>query len=175
MVFTAILMISVRKLTIGIRMSTFALLLLEYAGKRFISCFRPCSIANIAFKYFSGRVSNSILFKSLVSVLKKRKDREGSESATIQESTICSKLVYVNLYSFGEIEIVETMIMIKTDIHIDEINSLKLNKDQKWEDSKCKAIDREQCEISECKTKGRFKVMLKKLVPKKLRNKRKEK
>ncbi|KAJ1420881.1 hypothetical protein SESBI_14028 [Sesbania bispinosa] len=164
-----VLVLSVKRLTIGITVSAFALLLLEYAGKRFVSCLKPCSNASVAIES---------LFQKLLLLLKAN---EESEPATVQSGGVESRS---NSLEIDEIEVLEA----RSDIGIcSELNSLRGDMrcgfPQLVEDddsSKGKVVEPWPCEVSESKFRGsrsgRFKSkMVKKLVPKKFRASKKEK
>ncbi|XP_061339726.1 uncharacterized protein LOC133286337 [Gastrolobium bilobum] len=181
MLVVAVLVATVERLTVGITVSAFALLFLEYAGKRVVSCLGPCSNASVTVpvESLSQRVSSCVWFQKLLLQLKVKKECE--HETTRAELSSCS-------LSIDEIEVVES----KSEVGVScELDSISLIGDITWgcpqlvdddddDSSKGKIVAPCLCEVSECKTKvsrsGRFKSkMVKKLVPKKFRASKKEK
>ncbi|KAL5578235.1 hypothetical protein UlMin_019934 [Ulmus minor] len=88
-----VLALSTKKLAVGITLSAFLLLCLEYLGKHFLCFFKPCSAAKEALKSMIRRVSISIPLKKDLSVEAEAEEEEvvleelvdGSESNSIVE------------------------------------------------------------------------------------------
>ncbi|XP_028759389.1 uncharacterized protein LOC114718279 [Neltuma alba] len=173
--------LSVKKLTFGITISAFVLLLLEFAGKHFVSWSRPCSDANMAFKYFAQRISICNWFQNPVSVMGNRQSYEGSEPPSLVREKIEVPLSSGSP-SVDEIEIVEAKSEIGTENRREEICFLGSALNSFYEDKKGVGSEIEEafCEITQDKTKskrsGRLKSKIaKSLVPKKLRGLKKKK
>ncbi|KAJ7969164.1 Ethylene-responsive nuclear / ethylene-regulated nuclear protein (ERT2)-like protein [Quillaja saponaria] len=192
-----------KKLTVGITMSAFVLLFLEYLGKRCVSWLnlKPCLDSNMELKSLAQRVSNFVWFKNLVLLCKKIKNFEGSESSLIVSDLVYSTESSSSSSSFSneEVEIVERKFNteieileceIQREIEIVEIkdNSLEheldiLTREKRWsclklEDSQGKVL--EDSEISVCKNKGNRNAkikakIIKKILPKNFRPLKKEK
>ena len=170
-----VLITSVMKLTVGITVSAFALLFVEYTGKRF--------------EPLTKTVSNCVWFQKLR--LKTKKDCGGSDSelaVVVGENIVVSELAggagcSSNSSTFDEIEVVETKSEVgaycEETCFVDWVNrDKKLGCPEALEEgSNGKVVD--SCEISQYESKGsrsfRFKSkMVKKFVPKKLRTSMKE-
>lgn len=160
-----VLIASVKSFTVGITVSAFALVFLEYAGKRVVSHrFGPVSNANVAMEYLSKRVSSCVWFHKLLQT------KSNCEVSSVQLGS--------GSVSIDEIEVIE----IKSEVGICcEESSFVDGHELDWDDSSIgisKVV--EPCGISECKIRGsrsgRFKAkMVKKLVPKKFRCSKREK
>lgn len=159
-----VLMLWVKKLSVGIILSAFVLLFFEYVGKHTASCLNLKLFwsTNKEFKYLASRFSCSFWFQA-----KKMQSYEGSE----QESMVHEE---------------EKVVVQATESEIEIHNELKsINGDQKLvcpeiedNDSNKKVVD--ECKISEGKRKGKHRAelkskMMKILVPRKLRAPKKEK
>ncbi|KAL5561324.1 hypothetical protein UlMin_031071 [Ulmus minor] len=76
-IFTVVgLALSTKKLAVGITLSAFVLLCLEYLGKHFLCFFKPCSVAKEALKSTIRRVSISISLKKYLSVEAEEEEEE---------------------------------------------------------------------------------------------------
>ncbi|KAI9122509.1 hypothetical protein K1719_006349 [Acacia pycnantha] len=174
--------LTVEKLTLGITISAFVLLFLEFAGRHVVSWFRPCSDANMAFKYFAQRVSGCDWFQDLVSVTGKRQSSEGLEPPSLG----CEKIeVQLNpgSSSLDEIEIVELKSETGTENRCDEEICFHRSELHFFYEHRKAAVGseiEEVGEITQAKTKSKRSSKLKskiakKLVPKKLRGLKKKK
>lgn len=155
--------------SIGITISAFWFLYLENAGKRVVSCLRPCSDANVGMiRCLAEKICSCVWFQKLC---------EGSESLIVEgENNIVMSELDVGAecssdsLSFEEIEVVEKK---------SEVVGVCFEETCMQEDSNVKVVD--SCEISLCKIKDSSSSvklkskMVKKLVPKKLRGSKKDK
>ncbi|KAK7331297.1 hypothetical protein VNO77_25519 [Canavalia gladiata] len=147
-----VLVASVKRLTVGITVSAFALLFLEYAGNRVVSC------PNV--KFLSQRVFACVWFQRFLQL------KAETEPVQVGGVELGSEAL-----SIDEIEVVEA----RSEVGI--CGELDWGC-EKWSEngsSKGKVLEPCPCEVSECKIRGsrsgRFKSkMVKKLVPKKFRS-----
>ncbi|XP_027338873.1 uncharacterized protein LOC113852721 [Abrus precatorius] len=157
-----VLLSTVKRVTVGITVSAFALLFLEYAMKRVVLS------SNL--KFFFQRVSDCVWFRKLLLLglrLKQKKEVFEVGEGELSYDSLC----------INEIEVVEA----KSEVGVcGEWDSLSGG--VAWGSSRMLEDDESSChyEASECKIKGsrsgRFKAkMVKKLVPKKFRGSKKEK
>ncbi|KAL5580331.1 hypothetical protein UlMin_012773 [Ulmus minor] len=148
-----VLALSMKKLAVGITLSAFVLLCLEYLGKNFLCFFKPCSVPKEALKSTIRRVSISIPLKKYLSV-------EAEEEEVVLEELVDG---------FESNSIVEEIEILEPNIDIDEA------------DYSCKKINViEEGEIlveknkSNKKGKIRAKLVMN-FVPKRLQNSKKSK
>ncbi|XP_028772925.1 uncharacterized protein LOC114730071 isoform X2 [Neltuma alba] len=159
-----VLILSVKKLIVGIILSAFLLLLFEFVGKRTASCLnlKPCRSTNKESRSLVSRVSCSFWFQA-----------EKMQNYTVSEQK--------SLVHEEEIEVVQA-----TGSEIDirsELNSI--NRDQKLvcpeiEEDEPKREVADECKLSEGRRKGKDRAELKSkmmtiLVPRKLRATKKKK
>ncbi|KAK4254760.1 hypothetical protein QN277_010093 [Acacia crassicarpa] len=167
---------TVEKLTLGITISAFVLLFLEFAGKHVVSWFKPCSDANMAFQYLAQRVSGCDWFPDLLSVMGKRQNCEVLEPPSLD----CEK-IEVQLSSssstLNEIEIVEIKSETGTENRCDEEICFHRPELHLFYEHRKAAVGseiEEVCEITQDKTKSKRSRKLKSKIAKKLRGLKKK-
>ncbi|XP_057970230.1 uncharacterized protein LOC131159376 [Malania oleifera] len=178
-----VLALGTKKLAVGITMSAFLLLFLEYVGKHVFCFLRPCSAAQ--------KRLNSLIQRVLILV--RRKDRvllaeEIEEENSAAPASSCLVVALDSTASAEEIQIVESnydSVAPGEEIQIAEPNFDLLSRDKRWGSievnsrKKDTENDEDGCEFSGVpKQRSRSgtlktKILLRKLVPKKLRTSKK--
>ncbi|KAJ7947379.1 Ethylene-responsive nuclear / ethylene-regulated nuclear protein (ERT2)-like protein [Quillaja saponaria] len=197
-----VLALCTKKFTVGITMSAFVLLFLEYAGKRIVYWLnlKTWLDANTELKSLSRRVFKFDCLEKLVFVWKKIKNFEGSEKPPLVVSgLVCgAELCSSSSSSSEETEIVETKFETEIEILENEFcrefeimetkdnNSSWSELDFHDKDKRCSCLELEDSQekvgedgkISLSKIKGarraKLKAKIKKFVPKKLQGSKKE-
>lgn len=169
-ILTAIVLtLSVKKLTVGITMSAFALLFLEFVGKHIV-----CRLDFLKRTRSNAITAFSSLSRGISCCFRKNCEQEG----IIHEEEISGSGLVVG----GEVVEIEVVEPNDVDANINFEATDSLNRGDEWICSEMKKDDfvEQDCEISECSAKGKRchklkSKMMKILVPRKLRSSKEEK